>query len=628
MADSDIVIKISGDTTEIERNFSDFQKGLEKNPPGAKSSEGFVDSWGKAFVVANQTLELFKKAFDFANQVGEFAKIGEAATAAGKRFEAVAQQAGLFPEKLLSGLEHVNAGMADMSDVLRVASGSLIELGANGGRITEIFDLATKASKVYGGTALQQFDLISNAIASGNTRSLKNIGIQLDMNKVTDDYARSLGVTSDFLNAQQKQQALLNAALEQGKDKFKTVNESLTPIADSMTRSKVATNNFIESLSKLFSATTTKESVGFFDRITNRLNSFSESIEKLIPNLKKFSESPMMNSPGVNFGKEAMFGAPVKSPVSGSEQFGPSSEPFLAAQKQMRAQTIALDEQQKQKLRDLQTKADDQMLADERAVYQEKWAMMMEDGLTKEESKQMLYEQNLLDEEAYQARLAEIEKEFLNLKSQDKETYNALVASADEKWRSDQEKRTREMNARMAADGKAAGMAIKNALVNTISQSIQTLVQNLMAGQNAFHNFTKLLLNLAGDLAIQLGTMFMATGIGMMALGEINPLTAILAGAGLIAVGTIMKGMAGGKATDASGGGGATDYATAASGASGGFGSPETDMTKPEERALAQTGVQVIVQGNILNNRESALEIANILNDSFDLNGTIVRANS
>jgi hypothetical protein len=53
-----------------------------------------------------------------------------------------------------------------------------------------------------------------------------------------------------------------------------------------------------------------------------------------------------------------------------------------------------------------------------------------------------------------------------------------------------------------------------------------------------------------------------------------------------------------------------------------------TEQTPEQERAAAQTGVQVVVQGNIFDSRETGLQIAQIINDSFDLNGTIIRANA
>jgi hypothetical protein len=50
------------------------------------------------------------------------------------------------------------------------------------------------------------------------------------------------------------------------------------------------------------------------------------------------------------------------------------------------------------------------------------------------------------------------------------------------------------------------------------------------------------------------------------------------------------------------------------------------EPTAEQERMAAQTGVQVIVQGNIFDSRETGLQIAQIINDSFDLNGTIIRS--
>jgi hypothetical protein len=62
-------------------------------------------------------------------------------------------------------------------------------------------------------------------------------------------------------------------------------------------------------------------------------------------------------------------------------------------------------------------------------------------------------------------------------------------------------------------------------------------------------------------------------------------------------------------------------------GASGGFTtqSPLMDEVQESEREKPQTGVVINVQGNILDRRETGLELAKVLSESFDTNGTIVR---
>ena len=162
---------------------------------------------------------------------------------------------------------------------------------------------------------------------------------------------------------------------------------------------------------------------------------------------------------------------------------------------------------------------------------------------------------------------------------------------------------------------------MKQAIVNSISQSIQLLVKNIMTGKNAFAGFVSMVAGLMGELAIQLGTTFIATGLAIDATKGLVGGAAVAAGIGLIAVGAILKGLAGGGGSESSAGGGGGGF-------SSGFGSPDMQLTQEQERVTPQTGVQVVVNGNIFDNKESALQIAQLLNDSFDLSGTLVRANA
>ncbi len=168
-------------------------------------------------------------------------------------------------------------------------------------------------------------------------------------------------------------------------------------------------------------------------------------------------------------------------------------------------------------------------------------------------------------------------------------------------------------------EAKKVAVNIGGALATAIGGAVKTMATNLAKGQSVFKDFGKMVLKLLGEMATSVGQVLLTTGIGMLALGSLNPYAAIAAGIGLIALGAILSTIGGGEGEQGSSA--ANPSYTSDVGGSGGAG-PATS----EERATPRTGVQVIVQGNILNTRESALEIASVLNDAFDLNGTYIRA--
>lgn len=167
---------------------------------------------------------------------------------------------------------------------------------------------------------------------------------------------------------------------------------------------------------------------------------------------------------------------------------------------------------------------------------------------------------------------------------------------------------------------------IKGGIVRGISGGIQNIVKALAGGQNAFANFGKFLLSTFGDLAIQLGQFFIAQGIAVEALKSISGTGAIAAGAGLIALGTLLKSFAdsgGGASAGASGGGSA---GVAGFGTQAGAGELSSELADPSarERAEPQTSVAVNVQGSLVQQEELGKFIADTLSESNAKNNLVI----
>lgn len=159
--------------------------------------------------------------------------------------------------------------------------------------------------------------------------------------------------------------------------------------------------------------------------------------------------------------------------------------------------------------------------------------------------------------------------------------------------------------------------AVTRTIVHGISGAVQSMVKNLHSGKGAFDDFGSMIMNLIGDVAIQIGEFFLLTGTGLIALLS-NPLTAgfttVAMGLALIGFGALMKSMSGGGPSFAGGGG---------FDSGGGVSStPDTTAQIETEQAKPKTDVTVVVQGNVFDRRETGLYIAEIINDNFDINGT------
>lgn len=156
-----------------------------------------------------------------------------------------------------------------------------------------------------------------------------------------------------------------------------------------------------------------------------------------------------------------------------------------------------------------------------------------------------------------------------------------------------------------------------NMLAQSLSATTLSIANTLGKGRAGWAAFGKSILGIMGDFAISLGNMIIAAALGVEALkaslisfGGVG--LAIAAGVGLILVGGLLKRFSGGPAgMPASGGGGVASQGNA----SAGGGSAVTDGVAdiPEQGPR----VQVVVQGNILDRRQTGLELAEVISEAF-----------
>lgn len=177
----------------------------------------------------------------------------------------------------------------------------------------------------------------------------------------------------------------------------------------------------------------------------------------------------------------------------------------------------------------------------------------------------------------------------------------------------------------MSKSLKQLGSTVAGTFVNGLGNAFNAVGKALVSGQNAFQAFGSAILMMLGNIAMQMGNFYIAAGAAAFFLNPGSGLGMILAGGALTVLGGVLQALGTGGGVPAAG------NAVGAPGTSPSnplFTSPMTEQTPEEARAQAQTGVQVVVQGNIFDSRETGLQIAQIINDSFDLNGTIIRANA
>lgn len=179
----------------------------------------------------------------------------------------------------------------------------------------------------------------------------------------------------------------------------------------------------------------------------------------------------------------------------------------------------------------------------------------------------------------------------------------------------------------MGASTLQLGKQVASTFASGMTNAFASVGKALVEGNNAFGAFGKAILQMLGNVAIQMGQFYIAAGIAALFLNPAQGAGMIAGGAALGVLGGVLQALGGGGSSAA---GSTTSSGVSAASASFVSGSNEDlfAQTTEQEREKAKTGVTINVQGNILDRRETGLELAEILNSAFDTNGTLVRANA
>jgi hypothetical protein len=169
------------------------------------------------------------------------------------------------------------------------------------------------------------------------------------------------------------------------------------------------------------------------------------------------------------------------------------------------------------------------------------------------------------------------------------------------------------------------GQIFNQGISNTVAGGIQNIVTSLAQGENAFESFGKFLFGVLGDIAIQLGTTIIMSSkaIAALKLAVMSPFggaaaAGLGAGIALVALGTLLKSLGGG--------GGSTGVPSSgpvqpvSEGGTGTF--PTVTDQSVEDRGPQVT---VNIQGNVLDRKESGLELVKVLNSAFKDQGLRLR---
>ncbi len=570
-----------------------------------------IGLWTVAAVAAFKTVEFA------ANQ----AMAGEKVDAVSHKFDVLSERAGLMGASMFQAFDKASGGLVGTTEILEAANRGIVEMGSNADKLPEIFDLARKATSIFGGDVVQNFDAMSHAIATGNARSLKNVGIIIDQDAALKKYAETLGVTVDLLSESGRKQAIANAAIEQGHKALDGLGPSTKIATDALTRMKVSFSDAIEEVQRLLAdklgpgfAALFNAAANALDGIANKMAStFGHGKEKILADIE------------IAQGRVEELTQKIKNI---QENTGNASSPMITKiQKQLqnaieevaifKGELLLLDmpgagkkdndvkeDEFAKHLSNLRTEATRHQMAllDQKARF----------NLTEDEQDRLSEERKRLMKDMKDGEIADLESRHQGARLQKTDEFFRARQAIIDKWAEKEQEETQKKH-KWADD---AAKSINSSLKNGLQTALAAMGAALVNGQAGWKEFGKAVIGIIGDLMIQVGMSILLQGKAITAL-KASLLTmdgglAIAAGAALVIAGGAMKALAGGSGggTSTADTGGGVPASTAVS--------DSADIQEKEER---KSNVVINVHGNILDRRQSGLEIFEVMKEHFENSG-------
>ncbi|MBL0233170.1 MAG: hypothetical protein IPQ08_05855 [Chitinophagaceae bacterium] len=668
MADQKIELEIVLDDGSIKKAFGTIRKEAEDT--GKKATDSF--SGFLPVAILNQGLELFDKIASgvkkAANEMINLSLEAEKVRVVNAQFLSLTQQNSIATESFNAAIQDSIKGLMDDEDALQIANQAMIRLGATAQRLPEIFELSRKAAAAGFGDMASNAEAFTNAIQTGQTRQLRSLGIIADVTKAQNEFAKSIGLTASQLTEEQKAFVNSNVILDAASKKFKNTDADIKSFSDSLQRFKVASADSFERFAIAFDKAFGPSVKGIIDSLTIALNGNGSALKAAAVPVQNLTKEIGMMELKLERAQQRFNSATTETSITVySNQVKILTADLEELKKRQEASKLVENDILKDRIEGYSKW---KVAADARALTEEQERQRQEAALARQQQysqaqigfeqqalaarqnrvqfiteadarefeQQSIYNEQLrLLEEQHQQSLKDIDVRFSNEKGYAEEERKALKLQSDAAF-AEQERGIQEANQQRLKDSftkygesqaktwkEMAAMA-KITLVNGIGSSFAAFGQALAKGEDAMAAFGKALLGVLGDIAIQMGQMFIWQGLGFSA----NPLMPgagagmVAAGIGLSILGGVLKGLAGG-------GGGSTSNASASAGgglATGGDSMGTFSAAGPmatDSRVNPNTVINFTVQGDVLDSSDTQNRIVELLNSAIDTKGAVVR---
>jgi len=219
---TELVAKISTDAAGLKSGLSDAEKKTEAS---SKEMQESLKAVGKVMVAVGGAITTA-----FALTIKSAMETQSVRVA----FDNLTSSIGQSSDGIIRALQKASKGTVSEYDLMLSANRAMVlGVARNTEQFSSLMEIARDRARAMGLTTTQAFNDIVTGIGRGSPLILDNLGIIVNLTEANDNYAQQMGKTASSLTETEKQQALLNAVLEQGQ---KTIDKSAQT---SMTASEV-----------------------------------------------------------------------------------------------------------------------------------------------------------------------------------------------------------------------------------------------------------------------------------------------------------------------------------------------------------------------------------------------------
>lgn len=652
---ADTKFRLNLDSTEFIESAKKASEALEKLGSSGESLKGLVGSFGEIAAVAGVVGSALLVLKTVMGSVFEAENI----KAVNSQFELLSKNAGVSSEALKEGLEKASNGLVTETDLLKDANNALVTMGGSASKLPELMELARKATAVFGGDFVQNFEQMNQALATGNMRMLKHMGIIIDEQKALREYAVAHGTVVSALSQEEKQQALVNAALEKGKTAFAGVNTELKVNNTAWQQLKVILSEIMESIALLantFFGKYLKSSIDLATGSAKELHTylvdkFGEGVEQARAHSKRLqSEYDDLNKKlkELNTTGQVFFNGTLvqKGTAQGDAAIDQMTKKMAALKSQIDQSTKSVEgfEQKSASIgksggaggpavdNTKRLEAENKFQKELDALRKQRIDAELKEAKTIEDVDKLHLEKRALMEKEYQRQEQAIKLQYqkgeiASVKQRDsmidqiEKTKTAKIKAYDRELKAEHKQAMKDMtnDSQNAAEGmanafKEAAAESRDALTNWGEQGRQTVTSFQTHSTEAFlavgagsksmgDAMRSMFLNVIADKAQSMGQELLLEGIWPP-----NPL-ALGAGAGLIALAGAIRAKAGGGggvSVPASGGGGMVPVTA-----------NQTDSNQMQAQQPGQA-VTIQVMGSYFETEQTKTKLMDIVRDATD----------